>query len=454
MEKNQKITLEITSMSHGGDGIGRYSGLVIFVPMAAVGDVIEAKIVKVLKNRAYAIILRILTPSPNRVQNDCPVFSRCGGCSLRHIGYPHELEVKSGRVGDNLSRIGGVDIALDSPLPSPNVSRYRNKAQYPVRRVNGEIRAGFFRERSHGLVPVDDCLLQPEFFGDITAEVLRFAKEHDIEPYDETSGAGILRHIFIRYAEAANETMVCLVINASELPFAKELAAALMARCPTVATVLTNENTKNTNVIFGENTRVIAGSGYITDKLGGVTVRLSAKSFYQVNRGAAGILYETAREYAAPKKSDVLLDLYCGAGTIGLSMASAVKEVIGVEAVADAVRDAEMTAGLNGIANARFIHADAALEADFLLQKGARPHIVIVDPPRKGLDERLPSTIAGLAPKRLVYISCNPATLARDIGRLSALGFSLEKARAVDLFPSTAHVEAVALLRLDLGAAR
>ena len=438
-------------MSHDGDGVGRYSGLVVFVPMTAVGDVIEAKIVKMLKNRAYAIIARIITPSPHRAQNDCPVFSRCGGCSLRHIEYHHELSVKSGWVVENIKRIGGVkDFTLEPPLFSPLVSRYRNKAQYPVRRVDGKIRAGFFRGRSHGLVPVDDCLLQPEFFGDITAEVIRFAEEYSIEPYDEATGAGILRHIFIRHAEASNETMVCLVVNKGGLPHKEELAAALHSRCRTVKTVLVNENADNTNVIFGKNTRVVSGSGYITDKLAGVRVRLSVRSFYQVNRAAAEILYEASLLYASPQKTDVLLDLYCGAGTIGLSMAHAVKEVIGVELVADAVRDAEATARLNGIQNARFIHADAALEADALTQKGVRPDIVIVDPPRKGLQENLPASIAQLAPHKLVYISCNPATLARDIERLCSLGFKLIKARAVDLFPRTAHVEAIALLQLDL----
>jgi len=451
LKKNEKIILEITSMSHEGDGVGRHLGLVVFVPMTAVGDVIEAKIVKVLKNRAYAIIMRIITPSSYRAQNDCPVFSRCGGCLLRHIEYQHELSVKSGWVSENVKRIGGVrDFTPDSPLPSPLVSRYRNKAQYPVRRVDGKIRAGFFRGRSHGLVPVDDCLLQPEFFGDITAEIIRFAEEHSIEPYDEATGTGTLRHIFIRHAEASDETMVCLVINEADFPLAEKLAASLQSRCPTVRTVLINENTDRTNVIFGGNTRVVTGPGYITDTLAGVAVRLSARSFYQVNRRAAEILYEAALLYAAPQKNDVLLDLYCGAGTIGLSMARAVKEVIGVEVVADAVRDAEATASLNGIKNARFIHADAALETDALIGKGVRPDIVIVDPPRKGLDEKLPASIAKLAPKKLVYISCNPATLARDIERLSSLGFSLEKARAVDLFPRTAHVEAIALLRLDL----
>lgn len=446
MKKNENVILEITALSHEGDGIGRCSGLVVFVPRSAVGDVLEAKIVKVLKNRAYAIILKILTPSPYRVENDCPVFSRCGGCTLRHIDYTHELQIKSGWVSDSLARIGGVQIALESPVPSPAIARYRNKAQYPVRRVNGEIHAGFFAKRSHGLVPVSDCLLQPEFFKEIVAQVIRFAKTYSVEPYDETSGTGILRHIFIRHAEVTGETMLCLVINAPELPFPAPLCDALKRSCPTVKTVLINENTENTNVIFGKTTRVIMGSGTVTDKLSGVNVTLSAESFYQINRSAAEILYAEALRYADPLKNDVLLDLYCGAGTIGLSMAKGVGEVIGVEAVAEAVGDATLTARSNGISNARFIHADAALEAGVLKNIGARPDIVIVDPPRKGLDEKLPACLAALKPWKLVYISCNPATLARDIQRLTTHGFQLQKARAVDLFPRTAHIETVTLM--------
>lgn len=449
LKKNDDITLEITAISHEGDGVGRHDGMAVFVPKTAIGDVIEARAVKVLKNMAYARISRIITPSPSRIENDCPAYRRCGGCGLRHIDYQSEIAVKSAWVEENLRRIGGADITPDEPLPSPAHARYRNKAQYPVRMVNGEIRAGFFAKRSHELIPIDDCLLAPEFFRRITDEVVGFMNEYSIAPYDEAAHSGLLRHIFIRHAEATGEVMLCLVVNGRELPHSDALIERIRRECPVVSTISLNENRERTNVIFGGKTRALYGPGYITDELCGVRVRLSAQSFYQVNRAAAEALYKSAMEYAAfkPDKSEVLLDLYCGAGAIGLSMAKTAGQVIGVEVVEQAVKDAVQNAALNGIENARFICADAAEAAKTLEAEGLRPDVIVVDPPRKGLDDNLPAIISALSPDRLVYISCNSATLARDVARLAAFGFRLEKARAVDMFPRAAHVECVALLK-------
>lgn len=446
MKKNDIIELLITAVASEGNGVGRFNGIAVFVPMTAAGDKIEAKIVKTLKSHAFAIIHRIIEPSPHRIENDCPYYRRCGGCSLRHIDYENEIEIKTGWVRENLRRIGGVEISLDESLPSPENCFYRNKAQYPVRLVDGELRAGFFAKRSHELVPVESCLLQPAFFRDIVDEVISFCKQHSVVPYDETKHSGLLRHIFIRYAEATGEAMLCLIVNAAHLPHADELVERMDKRCPAVKTIVVNENRTKSNVIFGDKTHVVSGTGAITDMLCGVRVNISAQSFYQVNRRAAERLYRAALEYAEPDKDDILLDLYCGAGTIGLSMAHAVSKVIGVEVVEAAVSDANENARRNGITNASFICADAAEAADTLKSRGIRPNIIVVDPPRKGLDEKLPALIQGLLPDKLVYISCNPATLARDIARLVPLGFELQKARAVDLFPRTAHVECVALM--------
>lgn len=446
MLKNEIIPLTVTAVSHEGDGIGRHDGMAVFVPMTAVGDVIEAKIVKVLKNRAYAIIHRVIKPSESRIENDCPVYRRCGGCSLRHIDYGRELEIKSNWVTENLRRIGGVNVTPDEALPSPRADRYRNKAQYPVRGIGGGIETGFFAKRSHSLIPIGDCLLQPVFFKDIVSEVAAFMNDFSLPPYDEVTNTGLVRHIFIRHAEASGEAMLCLVINGGRLPHPDALAERLDKSCPMIKTVAVNENRERTNVIFGGKTHTVAGSGFITDELCGVKVRLSAMSFYQVNRGAAERLYRAAFEYASPEKSDIVLDLYCGTGTIGLSMAGAVKQVIGVETVGAAILDARQNAAQNGITNARFIHSDAGEAVKRLRGEGVSPDIIVIDPPRKGMDEDMPTHIAALAPKKLVYISCNSATLARDAARLEPLGFKLIKARAVDLFPRTAHVECVALM--------
>jgi 23S rRNA (uracil1939-C5)-methyltransferase len=444
LNKNDIANLKIESVSNDGSGVARHDGMAVFVPQTAPGDAIEAKIVKALKTHAFGIIERITEPGACRVEPGCPVYRTCGGCSLRHIAYETELAIKSGWVQDALRRLGGIALDLEEPIASPKTERYRNKAQYPVRNVNGEICAGFFRAHSHGLVKVEDCPLQPEGFGLIAKEILAFCRERKIPAYDEQSHTGVLRHIFLRKAEATGETMLCLVINAKKLPFAEQLIERMAKACPEISTIALNANLERTNVIFGERTFTLSGSGFVTDELCGVRLELSARAFYQVNRAAAELLYKAALEYAAPRAGDILLDLYCGAGAIGLGMAEHVKEVIGVELEGAAVKDAERNAALNGVSNARFIHADAEMAAKTLMEDGTRPDIIVVDPPRKGLGPGLPETIAGMKPKKLVYISCNPATLARDAARLNALGYTLERAKAVDLFPRTAHVEAVA----------
>ncbi|MCL2069198.1 MAG: 23S rRNA (uracil(1939)-C(5))-methyltransferase RlmD [Oscillospiraceae bacterium] len=441
LKKNQIVLLDITGMSHEGDGIGRHrDGMAVFVPMSAPGDRLSVRIAKVLSNRAYGIIEEIIAPSPDRCENLCEAYRTCGGCSLRHITPEAEMRIKNGLVQDNLGRIGKIEIGLEEPIDS-RCGRYRNKASYPVQNIGGRVTCGMYARRSHRLVKIRDCLLQPALFADITACVCDFCNEFSIPAYDEETHTGLLRHIVIRHAEKTDQTMVSLVINGKSIPHIDILAQRLR-----VTTLILDHNTRKTNVIGGQKQTVICGGGYIVDKLGGIEIEISPGSFYQVNRGAAELLYAKALEYAAPEKSDTLLDLYCGTGAVGLSMAHAVKEVIGVEIIPQAVRDAGRNAERNNIENARFICADAGGAALKLAEEGIRPDIVVLDPPRAGIDAQTVKAVCSMAPGRIVYISCNSATQARDCAVLCGRGYTVTRGCAVNLFPRTAHAESVLLL--------
>lgn len=446
LQKNQIVPLRITSVGHEGNGVGRHEGMAVFVPRTAPGDLLRARIVKVQKNYAYGIVEQLLEPSPDRVEPDCPVYARCGGCSLRHLRYDRECRIKEGWLADNLRRIAGLELPLDPMIPSPLCARYRNKAQYPIRLVDGRVRAGFFAKRTHTLIPAEDCLLQPESFSVLARTVCAFLEEKQLAPYDERTGTGLVRHLYLREAQATGQLLVCLVLNGRNLPYVDELAARLRAACPAVTTLVFNENTRNTNVIFGERTWSVFGPGTIEDELCGVRVRLSALSFYQVNRPAAELLYRAALDYAGPGPDDRLLDLYCGTGTIGLSMAHAAGELVGVETSVPAVEDARWGAARGGFAKARFLCMDARTASAELLGSGWRPDIVLLDPPRKGVDPQTIGHVVGMAPKKIVYISCDSATLARDLKLFALRGYPARRGRAVDLFPRTAHVESVVLL--------
>lgn len=446
LKKNESIPLEIVALNHEGAGVGRHEGMAVFVPMTAVGDRIDARVVKVMKSYAFAIVERLGEPSAAREENRCPVYDRCGGCALRHLAYGEELKIKGGWVTDNLRRIGGIVVEPEAILPSPAVDHYRNKAQYPVRMVDGRVRAGFFARRSHRLVPAEDCLLQPAFFGEIVRCVTAFMEEAGIPPYDEENHTGLVRHIFIRHGEATGQTMVWLSLNGEDLPRQVELAERLRAVCPGLASFGIDVNKKRTNVIFGGRLKTLWGGDTIADVLCGVTLRLSPLAFYQVNRGAAEALFRAALAYADPAPGDLLLDLYCGAGAVGLSMARRVREIVGVEVIPQAVENAKQNAQENGIKNARFLCADAGGAVERFREEGLRPDIIVLDPPRKGADSGVIGCIGALAPGKVVYISCNSATLARDCKLLAELGYRVAKVRAADLFPRTANVEAVALL--------
>jgi len=443
IKKNDEIVLEISDYTADASGVGRYEGMAIFVPLTAVGDKALVKILKVKKSYAYGKLITLINPSPDRQENSCSVFSRCGGCALRHISYEAEKLHKQTKVYETVKRIGGVDMK-PRPILFSSPDRYRNKAQYPVS-IDGKV--GFYAFHSHRIIPCEDCLLQPEIFSALTKVVEDWIIENNISIYNEETHSGLLRHIYIRLAESTDEIMFTAVINGRDLPFKDILVERLTAVAgKSLKSVVLNINTKDTNVILGDECICIYGTPHITDILCGVKVRLNPLSFYQVNRTMAEKLYEKAAEYACPKGKTVL-DLYCGAGTIGLSMAKDAKNIIGVEIIPEAIEDAEFNAKENGIKNARFICADAADAAKQLAAENLTPDVVIVDPPRKGCEESVIEIIAKkFTPERVVYVSCDPATLARDIKIFTENGYELKEYTPADLFPRTSHCECVALL--------
>lgn len=454
LSKNQIIPLDITGTTAEGSGIGRAkldgegSGLAVIVPFTAVGDRIQCRILKVEKNLAYGRVEELMTPSGDRVQaeSDCPVFGRCGGCAWRHVTYDAELRYKQQRVADALRRIGGLDVEIRPIIGSENAEHYRNKAQYPVRPGPYRPMIGFYAPRSHRVVEQHACVLQPVIFETIVEIVFQWAKKTGLPIYDETTRKGILRHIYIREAESTGEIQVCLVCASGKLPDTHELIETLRERVPGLQSVVVNLNREDTNVVLGGNGFTLWGQDFITDELCGLRFRLSPRSFYQVNRRQAEILYGIAAAFAEPTPEDTLLDLYCGTGTIGLSMAGRTGEVIGVETVAEAVEDAQRNAEENGIGNARFLCADAGDAAAQLRREGVRPTIVVLDPPRKGCSPAVIDTVAEMEPERVVYVSCDPATLARDLKRFAEKGYKTEAVQPVDMFPRTPHVETVAVL--------
>ena len=451
LQKNQILTLHIERLSSDGSGVAHSAdGEAVFVPGTAPGDEARVRIVKDCGRYAFGILDELLTPSPDRIPVDCPVAGPCGGCSLRHLDYAAELRAKQESVLDAFRRIGGLEVpVLDIP-PSPEVDRYRNKVQFPVGvDKNGAPCIGFYAGRTHRIVPCPDCKLQPGMLNEIGNALCAFFAQQGIRPYDEQSGKGLVRHIFLRRGAHSGQIMVCLVCTRAKLPHAEQLCTALREQFPAISTILLNVNAKNTNVILGGENHILYGPGYIEDTLCGVPVRLGPLSFYQVNTLAAERLYGVAAQYAQLTPDDALLDLYCGMGTIGLSMADQCRELIGVEIVPEAIESAKANAARMGkavAAKSRFFCADAGQAATQLAAEGLHPDIVMLDPPRKGCDEATLSAVVRMAPRRVVYVSCNPATAARDAAWLEKNGYHAEKVQPVDLFPRTKHVECVIAL--------
>ncbi len=454
MKKNDIIRLNIVSMTSDGDGVGRTDeNIVVFVPNTAVGDVLDARILKVKKNIAYGKIESLITPSEDRITPDCAVCEKCGGCVYRHISYSAELGIKRQKVIDAVTRIGHLDASLvQEIIPSENIDAYRNKAQIPVSfDREGNPVMGFYARHSHRIVQELDCRLSPAVFNEIAKEFYSFFEKYPELIYTENNRSGI-RHLYLRYAESSADVMVCVVAGRDDFPHSDELFDSLKEKYSQIKSIVINTNPNDTNVILGAKNRTVYGGEYLTDILCGKRFAISPLSFYQVNRSSAERLYQKARDYAALSGDEVLLDLYCGAGTIGLSMADDCRELIGVEIIEDAVENARSNALENGIHNARFICSDASKAALMLREEGVSPDVVIVDPPRKGLTPELIDTIVGMSPDRVVYVSCDPATLSRDLALFTAQNYSVKEITPVDMFPRTSSVESAAMISRKEGA--
>ncbi len=445
--KNQDVVIEITDFSDTGEGIGRYEGYTLFVKDAAIGDKVLARVTKTGKSFGYAHLCEIIEASPFRTDARCPIAKRCGGCQLQHITYEAQLRYKQDKVASLIKRIGKTeDYEMLPIIGAEKPFYYRNKAQYPVgppAERGGQPRIGFYAGRSHEIIAADGCCIQDPVSGRVAETVKEYMAHFSVPAYDESTKRGLVRHIFTRRAAATGEVMVCIVINGHKLPHSNELTDMLRA-VPGMKSICLNINTADTNVIMGDKIVLLWGEPYITDKIGDVTYRISPESFYQVNPEQTKKLYDMAVSFAGLDKNDVVWDLYCGIGTISLYIARHVKKTVGVEIVPQAIENAKENAALNGIANAEFYTGAAEELAPGLIRSG-KPDVIIVDPPRKGCDKSLIETVLKVKPEKMVYISCDPATLARDLALLKD-SYRLEKVQCVDMFPQTVHVETVVLM--------
>ena len=442
LEKGSVYTAVIDGYSSEGLGIARVNGAVVFVPHAVRGEEIDLRITKVMKTSCAGEIVKIHNPSPERMEPECPYAGKCGGCAYRHLTYPEELWAKRQRVQDALTRIGGLELTVEEILGAKNPEHYRNKSQYPVG-ADGSI--GFFQARTHKVVPIRRCLIQTEAADRTAQAVGEWMRRYKISAYDETTGKGLVRHVCVR-VNRKGESLCCVVVNGNKVPREPELAAYVTAAVPHTVGVLLNSNTRRGNVILGDKYRTLFGRNYLMDTLCGLEFKLSMPSFYQVNRDQAEVLYGKALEFAGLTGNETVLDLYCGIGTITLCLAKAAKRVIGAEIVPPAIRDAKENALRNHIENAEFFCGDAADIAAKLESDGLRPDVVTVDPPRKGLTPEVIASVAAMGPEKVVYVSCDPATLGRDVKIFREFGYEAKRAAAVDMFPGTAHVETVCLL--------
>ena len=442
LAKNQEHTVTIEGYGEGGMGVARIDGRVVFVHGALRGEKCRVLILKTLKSVAFAKVLEVLEPSSERITPDCPYFPRCGGCTYRHIRYEEELRLKKQRVQDNLSRIGGSDVTVEEILGAQDTLRYRNKAQYPVSK-DGAV--GFYRARTHEVIECERCLLVKPV-ADAAAEALReYMQSCRVAGYDEKTGRGLVRHLYVR-SNAAGESLVCVLVNGDKLPKEDRLVTLLRDACPKCTGIVLGTNTKKGNVILGDRYRTLWGSDRLEDTLCGKTFRLSVPSFYQVNRVQAERLYAKAIEFAGLTGQETVLDFYCGAGTITLALSDHAKKVLGAEIVPEAIDDARENAARNGVKNAEFFCGDASDVAKKLARENLRPDVITVDPPRKGLAADVVESIAEMQPQRVVYVSCDSATMARDVKRLADLGYTAQRACAVDMFPRADHVETFVLL--------
>ena len=448
VEKNKHYDIEITGVSSDGNGVCKVDGFTVFVPMTVTGDKGEIVIVKVLSKYAIGRMLDITTPSPIRQDPKCPVFKRCGGCHLQHIKYENQLEIKSGFIEDAMQRIGGFEnLKCDEVIGMENPYRYRNKCIFPVGiDKNGEIVSGFYASRSHDIIAIDDCMAGVLENEQIVKAVKEYMAETGVMPYNEENHTGLVRRVFIRDGRASGEIMVVVSVNGKNIPQKEKLVSKLAAVSDKIVSIYINVNETRTNNVLGMENKLIYGKAEIEDTLLGIKFKISPHSFYQINPYMTEKLYGKALEYANITDKDNVLDVYCGIGTISLAAAKSAKHVTGIEIVEQAVRDAKSNAKNNGISNVDFFADSAENAVPKLIEGGMKPDIVILDPPRKGSDEATLRAIAKAQPKRIVYVSCNASTLARDAKYLSSLGYTPTAVTGVDMFPNTCHVETVVLL--------
>lgn len=445
--KGQVLEVDITGYTSEGQGVARVDGLAVFVAGAIRGERVKIRIAHLGHTAAYGDIVQILQKSPERINPQCPYEKDCGGCVFHHMTYEEELYAKAQRVGDALTRLGGIDLGPIPITASASTTGYRNKAQYPVGVVKGRADAGFFKNRTHQVVPVKQCLIQGRQADQARQVVVEWMRKNHVSVYDEKTGKGLVRHIYVRTAVVTKQVLVCLVICGNSIPAEKNLVENLLKSVDNFHTLCLSIHKKPGNAVLGDKFVTLYGDGYIEDVLCGLRFRLSPRSFYQVNHDQAERLYDKALEFAGLTGNETVLDLYCGTGTITLALSRKAKKVYGVEIIDAAIRDAKENAAENGIENAEFFCADAAEAARKFAEDGTKPDVIVVDPPRKGLDESVIDSIVYMAPEKVVYVSCDPATLARDLKRFGERGYETVKAEAFDMFPRCHHVESVALLR-------
>ncbi len=446
IEKNEHYELTIIDMGSKGEGIGKINDFTVFIPRAVTGDVVEVRIVKVKKSFGYGKLVKLITPSPFRAKPICEVADTCGGCQLQHLTYQAQLDWKTKKVKDCLNRIGGLkEIEVLPTLGMEDPFHYRNKAQYPIRKINQKVQTGFFAPRSHQLIPIENCYIQNPKKEAIMKAVLAFLEEHHISIYDEEKHTGLVRHLMIKTGYHTDEIMVCLVINGQKLPHSEAFVEAIKAVAPVTSIVL-NHHLEKSNTILGDRCTVLAGEETIIDHIGNLKFKISPLSFFQVNPEQTEVLYSKALEYAELTGNEIVWDAYCGIGSISLFLAQKAKKVYGVEIVPEAIENAKENAALNHITNAEFFTGKAEEVIPHMYEQGIVADTIVVDPPRKGCDHKLLETLIKMAPNKIVYVSCDPATLARDLAYLVAEGYQVEKVQPVDMFPQTTHVETVVKL--------
>ncbi|MBW7651792.1 23S rRNA (uracil(1939)-C(5))-methyltransferase RlmD [Anoxybacillus sp. ST4] len=449
--KNEYYDVVFEDLTHDGAGVAKIDGFPIFVPNGLPGEKAKVKVVKVKKGYGFGRLIELYEKSEDRIDAACPIYKQCGGCQLQHIRYEGQLKAKHKHVKEVLARIGKIEHATVHPVLGMNDPwRYRNKAQVPVGEREGGLVAGFYKERSHDIIDMDACLIQQEMNDIVVQTVKQICEQYNIPAYNEQTHKGVLRHIMARYGATTKEVMVVLITRTEELPHKKKIVETIVQRVPNVKSIVQNINPKRTNVIMGEHTRVLWGSEYMYDYIGDIRFAISARSFYQVNPEQTKVLYEKALEYAELTGKETVIDAYCGIGTISLFLAKNARKVYGVEIVPEAIADAKRNAELNGITNVEFAVGEAEVIIPKWYEQGVRAECIVVDPPRKGCDESLLQTMITMKPERIVYVSCNPATLARDLRILEDGGYKTIEVQPVDMFPHTMHVECVAKLERGL----